>query len=237
MSKQKLNSLSIFFPAYNEEANISTTIADALVYAPQVADKYEVIVVNDGSSDNTASIVSSIATKDPHIRLVSHTKNRGYGAAVKTGIKSVKYEWTFFTDADRQFHFSELVRFVSLIDKADIVVGRRLKRRDPILRIILAQILLKYWNLLFFGLWMKDVDCAYKLIPSKYLKNLPLVTESAITITEIMIRLKRLGLTIYETPVTHYSRRLGTQTGSHPSVIIRAFRESFKLWKELRVTK
>ncbi len=166
--------------------------------------------------------------------MISHPYNRGYGAAVKTGIKAAKYEWTFFTDSDRQFHFSELPHFVTLRDRADIIVGRRLKRRDPILRIIIAQIMLKYWNLFLFGLSMKDVDCAYKLIPTSYIKHLKLITESAITVTEMMVKLKRLGLSIYETPITHYPRRGGVQTGSHPKVILRAFRESFKLWTELK---
>jgi len=233
----KLNNLSIFFPAYNEAENIEATLKDALLYAPLVAKKFEIIVVDDGSSDQTAFKVSLLAEKYPTIRLISHKHNKGYGAAVKTGLRVAKYDWIFFTDSDRQFHFDELPRFISLRDKADIIVGRRLKRRDPILRLIIAQILLKYWNLALFGLSMKDVDCAYKLIPSKYIKKLRLITESAITVTEMMVKLKRMGLTIYETPVIHYPRRCGIQTGSHPGVILRAFKESFKLWKELNQQK
>lgn len=234
MTLDKLNSLSVFIPAYNEAANIIATLEDALQYLPQVAKKYEIIVVNDGSHDQTAELVTKFARTHQTVRLVSHPQNRGYGAAVKTGIKEARYDWTFFTDADRQFHFAELPRFVSLRGKADVIVGRRLKRRDPILRIIIAQIMLKYWNLLLFGLSMKDVDCAYKLIPTRYLQDLNLVTESAITVTEIMVKLKERGLSLYETPVTHYPRRHGNQTGSNPRVILRAFRESFKLWEELR---
>lgn len=234
MIQDKLSGLSIFFPAYNESQNIAATIHDALTYAPKVAEEFEIIVIDDGSTDETAAIVADIAKTNPSIRLVRHTQNKGYGAAVKTGLKNAKYPWIFFTDADRQFHFDELPHFVSLREKAEVIVGRRLKRRDPILRIILAQILLKYWNLLLFGLWMKDVDCAYKLIPTKYVKKMTLVTESAITVTEMMVKLKRMGLTFYETPVTHFSRRKGIQTGSNPRVIFRAFAESFKLWKELQ---
>lgn len=233
MKQSKLTSLTIFFPAFNEAANIEATISDAIRYAPQVSDKFEVIVIDDGSTDDTAAIVNAISKKNPTIRLISHPHNKGYGAAVKTGLKNSRYDWIFFTDSDRQFHFDELPHFVSLRQKAEIIVGRRLKRRDPILRIILAQILLKYWNFFLFGLWMKDVDCAYKLIPAKYVRKMNLVTESAITITEMMVKLKQLGLTVYETPVTHYSRRHGVQTGSHPRVILRALAESLKLWQAL----
>jgi len=230
---RKLSSLSIFFPAFNEAENIQETILDALHFAPLVANKFEIIVINDGSSDSTGAIVQAMADFNRSIKLISHTRNKGYGAAVKTGLKAARFDWIFFTDSDRQFHFDELPRIVSLRDKADIIVGRRLKRRDPILRIILAQIMLKYWNLVLFGLSMKDVDCAYKLIPAKYIRSIKLVTDSAITVTELMVKLKRQGRTFYETPVIHYPRKRGNQTGSHPSVILRAFRESFKLWKEL----
>ncbi len=233
MLNSKLTSLTIFFPAYNEAANIAETIKDALHFAPLVAEKYEIIVINDGSTDQTAQIVKQISQKNSKIRLISHPSNKGYGAAVKSGLRASKHDWIFFTDSDRQFHFDELPHFVGLREKAEIIVGRRLKRRDPILRIILAQILLKYWNYFLFGLWMKDVDCAYKLIPAKYVRHMNLVTESAITVTEMMVKLKQLGLTVYETPVTHYSRRHGVQTGSNPRVILRALAESLKLWQTL----
>lgn len=234
MESSQLTSLSIFVPAFNEARNIEETIQDALQYAPQVAKRYEVIVIDDGSRDETGEIAARYAAGNPHVRLITHSENRGYGAAVKSGIKAAKYDWIFFTDSDRQFHFSELPRFVSLHPKADIIVGRRLKRRDPIIRIIIAQIMLKYWNLLLFGLSMKDVDCAYKLIPTELIRQIQLNTESAITVTELMVKLKRQGARIYETPVTHYPRRHGKQTGSHPKVILRALRESFNLWKELQ---
>lgn len=233
----KLNSLTIFFPAYNEAKNIESVLNDALKYAPKVAKVFEILVVDDGSTDATSEKVLALAKKFKHIRLIKHAVNKGYGSAVKTGLKSAKYEWIFFTDSDGQFSFSELPHFVSLQNKADVIVGRRLKRRDPILRIILAQFLLKYWNFLFFGLWMKDVDCAYKLIPAKFIGKINLITESAITVTELMVRLKKMGATIYETPITHYPRKHGLQTGSNPKVIYRAFIESFKLWETLNQTK
>ena len=233
MIRDKLKELTVFFPAYNEAGNIKKTLADAAKYIQKVSDKYEIIVVDDGSSDDTSLLVAEYGKKHSFVKLVSHPKNLGYGASIKTGLKEAQYDWGFFTDSDGQFQFDELPHFISLRDQADVVIGYRHKRRDPLLRLILAQVLLKYWNLLLFGLRLKDVDCAYKLIPKNLLDNITLETSSAITITELMTKLIRNGATIHQTPINHYERKMGIQTGSNPRVILRALRESFVLWKRL----
>lgn len=234
MKSALLTSLSVFVPAYNEEANISLLIEDALIYLPKVAKKFEIIIVDDGSQDHTREIVSTYSKQYPVVRLVSHVKNQGYGAAIKTGLKSVRYEWTFFTDSDRQFRFDELQNFLQYTRKYDFVVGFRRIRRDPILRLILAQVFLRLWNYVLFNLKFKDIDCAYKLIPTKLIKNINLTTSSAITVTELMYRLISRGYQYAEIPVTHYKRLYGTQTGSNPKVIMRALSESIALWQKLR---
>lgn len=237
MKQALLTSLSVFVPAYNEEANISLIIEDALIYLPKIANKFEIIIVDDGSHDHTREIVSTYSKQYPVVRLISHPKNLGYGAAIKTGLKSVRYDWTFFTDSDRQFRFDELQSFIKYTRKYDFVVGFRRIRRDPILRLILAQVFLRLWNYVLFGLKLKDIDCAYKLIPTKLTKNMTLSTSSAITVTELMYRLISQGYKFVEVPVTHYERSYGTQTGSNPKVIIRALKESIALWQKLRSQK
>lgn len=234
MKQAMLSSLSVFVPAFNEEANISLLIEDALLYLPKIAKKYEVIIIDDGSRDHTKEIVATYSKQYPFIRLVTHSKNQGYGAAIKTGLKSARYEWIFFTDSDRQFRFDELQSFLKYTSNYDFVVGYRRVRRDPILRLIIAQVFLRMWNYLLFGLTLKDIDCAYKLIPTKLVKNLNLITSSAITVTELMYRLISQGHTFIELPVTHYERSYGIQTGSNPKVIIRALKESIALWRKLR---
>lgn len=229
---KKLSSLSIFFPAFNEEENIENTITDAIANAKKLTKKFEIIVVNDGSTDNTAEVVKRISSKNKNIRLVSHDKNRGYGAAVKTGIKSCKYDWIFFTDSDGQFKLNELKKFVDNRDKADLIIGYRKKRMDPFHRIFIAKVLLKIWNRVLFGLKLKDVDCAYKLFPKKIIKGINLETESAITVTELLVKAKQKGHTILELPVTHYARKHGVQTGGNPKVILRAAKESFYLYRQ-----
>jgi glycosyltransferase involved in cell wall biosynthesis len=157
MSK-KLTSISIFMPAYNEEGNIAATIIDATKAAKRITGDYEIIVVNDGSRDKTAEIVHELSILDPHIRLVSHALNRGYGAAVKTGLAACRKDWIFFTDSDGQFHYDEMEKFVTASGSADLVMGYRKKRMDPSTESFRSGIT-KNLNTLF-GLTVHDVGCA-----------------------------------------------------------------------------
>lgn len=234
MSKSdKLSSISIFMPAFNEEGNIATTIIDARVAAKVVAKEYEIIVVNDGSRDRTGEVVLELAKNDRNIRLVSHKSNRGYGAAVKTGLKACRKDWIFFTDSDGQFHYDELPKFAKSASDYDLVMGYRKKRMDPFHRVFVAQVLLKVWNFVLFGLTVRDVDCAFKLFKREVRDAIHLDTESAITVTEFIVKAKTLGFKLVQLPVSHYPRKFGEQTGGNWHVIARAARESFQLYKEL----
>lgn len=221
-------------PAFNEEANIATTILDAAAAAERVTDQYEIVVVNDGSRDKTQEIVEKIGKSDSRIRLVNHSQNEGYGATVKTGLKAAKLEWIFFTDSDGQFHYDELDRFVQATGKADLIIGYRKKRMDPFHRVFVAQVLLKIWNFCLFGLTVRDVDCAYKLFPAKVRDSITLRTSSAITVTEFIVKALKNGYKIKQLPVTHYARKFGEQTGGNWRVIAKAAVESFRLFNELK---
>jgi glycosyltransferase involved in cell wall biosynthesis len=233
VKKDKLNSLSIFMPAFNEEGNIATTIIDAREAAIKVASDYEVIVVDDGSRDRTDEVVLELAKHDPRIRLIKHKTNKGYGASVKTGLASCRKDWIFFTDSDGQFHYDELPRFVSQRGDNDLIIGYRKKRMDPFHRVFVAQVLLKIWNFVLFGLTVRDVDCAFKLFKREVRDNVALDTESAITVTEFIVKAKALGYKLIQLPVTHYARKFGEQTGGNWRVILRAAKESFHLYNQL----
>lgn len=226
--------MSIFFPAYNEEKNIKRTISQATVAASYITRDYEIIIVDDGSQDNTAGVVETLAKKDKHLRLVKHDKNKGYGAAVKTGLASCKKDWIFFSDSDGQFDLGELPGFVSHKTGVDFVIGYRVKRQDPLHRIFIAQVLLKLWNYLLFGLKVRDVDCAFKLIKRESLKTIKLETSSAITVTELLVKLIKAGYSYKQVPVSHYPRKFGEQTGGNIGVILKAVKESLSLWLSMQ---
>lgn len=157
----------------------------------------------------------------------------GYGAAVKTGLKACRKDWIFFTDSDGQFHYDELAEFVQSATKYDLIIGYRKKRMDPFHRVFVAQVLLKVWNFLLFGLTVRDVDCAFKLFKKEVRDAIHLDTESAITVTEFIVKAKAKRFSIYQLPVHHYPRKFGEQTGGNWRVIVRAAKESFVLYHQL----
>ncbi len=225
----KLTSLSLFFPAYNEAENIFNTITSALAVAPEVAKEFEIIVVNDASTDATVQVVKSIAQRNAKVRLVSHLENWGYGKAVKTGLQAAQCDYVFFTDSDCQFDLTELRKLVAYADEYDVVIGYRAKRMDPPLRLINA----KGWsilNRLFFDLHVKDIDCAFKLLRRDVVQPLELVSDGAMVSAELLIRLQQQGIGYKEVPVTHLPRLKGTATGAKPAVIAKAFGEMLRLF-------
>lgn len=232
--KNKVPELSIFFPFWNEEQNIEHVVLDAIPVAKQVAEKWEIVMVDDGSSDQTVAVCKRLAKEDPaRLRVVSHTPNRGYGAALKDGFNAAKYNLVVFNDGDRQFDFSEVDRFLAKIDDADIVIGYRKKRRDNFVRHILMS-LLKVWDFVFFGFYFRDIDCGFKMFRKEALqKLLPLNAEGAMITTEILAKAKLKGLKIAQVEVSHFPRTWGDQSGANIYIIIRSILETFVLWWDI----
>jgi glycosyltransferase involved in cell wall biosynthesis len=220
-------SISAFFPAYNEEANIGPLCQKTAAALKKVTGRYEVIAVNDGSRDGTAEVVKALHKKDPHIRLVDHQVNQGYGAAVKTGFASSKMDWIFFTDGDGQFDVGEIAKLLPLTKDHDLVVGYRIKRADPRIRLLNAWA----WGTLVRNLFrlkgVRDIDCAFKIIRRDVFKAFKLETTGAMISTELLVKAQKNGFRIIEVGVNHYARTAGQQTGAKPSVIARAFKELF----------
>jgi glycosyltransferase involved in cell wall biosynthesis len=230
-------SISLVLPAYNEAENIEPMVDEATPALAAVADDYEIIVVDDGSADDTAGVTRNVMERNPHVRLVQHSVNQGFGAAVFTGFTSAEKEWIFYTDADRQFVLSELERFVPLMEQADLIAGYRAPRRDPFMRVVYG----KGWSMLctlLFGYTVRDVDCGFKLLRREIIEELgPKIESRGATFSiEWLARAKRAGYRFVELPVTHRPRVAGSQTGANIDVIVRAFRELVKvrlqLWRE-----
>lgn len=230
---KKVDELSIFFPFWNEEKNIESVVNNAIPVANRVANKWEMLLIDDGSSDNTLKIAQQLVKKDSRIRVITHSPNRGYGAALKEGFKNAKYNLVVFNDGDAQFDFGEIDKFLDRIGNVDIVIGSRMRRVDHPLRHVLMN-LLKVWDFVFFGFYFKDIDCGFKLFKKDALKKiLPLSSEGAMVTTEILAKAKKAHLAIAQVDVHHYPRKFGDQSGGNFRVIFRAITESIALWKEL----
>lgn len=230
---KKITQISIFFPFWNEEKNIESVVKNAVAVAEKIFEEWEIIMIDDGSSDSTLEICQRLAKENSNLGVISHNPNRGYGAALREGFENAKYDLIVFTDGDNQFNFSEVDRFLEKIEKADIVIGYRKKRHDHPFRHILMN-LLKIWDFIFFRFYFRDIDCGFKMFrKDAILKIYPLKSEGAMITTEILAKAKRSGLKIAEVEVSHLPRKFGNQSGGNPRVIVRAVRESFFLWKEL----
>jgi glycosyltransferase involved in cell wall biosynthesis len=226
-------SISIVFPAYNEEANIGVLIDRTIPVLNENTDRWEIIVVDDGSSDRTQEVVEKYGNKQ--LSLIHHSHNRGYGAAVKSGLTSAKNDLIFFSDSDLQFDIRELGKLLQWIDQYDIVIGYRQKRRDPLFRRLNAF----GWNTLvrfLFGLKVKDINCAFKMFNRPVLEKISIDAAGAMINTDILAQAVKYGFTIKEVPVTHYPRLKGQQTGANIKVITKAFNELFRLYRKLKNT-
>ena len=222
-------------PAYNEEANVELQVEAVIQTFQPITPDFEVIVVNDGSRDQTGARVQALMTKYPNVRLVEHPKNLGYGAALYSGFTSASKEWVFLTDADRQFDLNEIHKFLPHVDRADLILGYRAPRRDPFHRRLYGW----GWNwlvTLLFGYVARDVDCAFKLFKRGILYHITIQSLGATFSAEFLVRARRAGYTSVQVPVSHLPRRAGKPTGARLDVVTRAFRELVQvrvaLWRE-----
>lgn len=231
---KKLSSLSVFFPCFNEEKNVPLFIEEAITYLPTVAKTFEVIVIDDGSTDKTKEEAMALAEKHQQVRVISHPENRGYGAALRTGFEAAKYDWIFFTDGDLQFKLNQLTKFIPYTETNHVVIGYRKKRAEGRFRAFNASLFKLYIDLLF-RVGVKDIDCAFKLFHRKTLQSLHLESTGAFTSSEILYKLKKQGESFVQIPVTHKKRKYGSPTGNNIKVIIKAGVEAFSLYIKIKI--
>lgn len=233
--EMSVKSLTIAMPAYNEAENIQVMIEETAQAVSPLVEDFEIIVVDDGSQDETAVIVQALMSQYPQLRLLRHEENMGYGTAVFHGLIHASKDLIFFTDADRQFDLREIEKLLAEINQADLVVGYRAPRRDPFMRRLNG----RGWSglvTLLFGYTARDIDCAFKLMRRQVVDALrdEITSGGATFSAEFLVRAKRAGFHIAEAPITgHRPRVAGNPTGARPNVILRAFRELMALRLQL----
>jgi glycosyltransferase involved in cell wall biosynthesis len=238
VDNEHVRELSAFFPAHNEADNLERTLKAATAALESLALRdLELIVVDDGSTDGTGDIADALAAGDPRIRVIHHTKNRGYGAALKTGFDAAHLEWVFYTDSDGQFDVADIELLLPYAGDFDAVVGYRLRRSDHAMR-KLNQLLWSRLVRLVLDVDSRDVDCAFKLARRRSLARIqPLVSDGAVISAELLVKLGQSGARLKQVGVPHHSRVAGKPSGGDPRVIARAFRELFRLRRALRAWK
>ena len=232
---KKLSELSVFFPAHNEEENIVPLIKQTLKVLPSLVKKFEIIIVNDGSTDRTGKLGRELSRKHRVVYSYNH-KNLGYGGALKKGFSKTKYRWVFYTDSDLQFDITELKKFIALTADYQLILGYRKNRAEGARRTMLANAL-KVWNAILLGFPrdIKDIDCAFKLIHRDVLQLVqPLTSDGAMISTELLLKAHLSHIPYIQVGVKHYPRKSGTPSGSNWLVIARAVRDTFHLqWQHI----
>jgi glycosyltransferase involved in cell wall biosynthesis len=231
-SPPPLPGVSIVLPCFNEEDNVAEAVRAAVLAGRRAALDHEVIVVDDGSRDRTREIAQGLRALNPAVRVIVHPHNLGYGAALRSGIAAASKPWILLTDADLQFDLTQLEDFLPFAQDHDLILGRRVARMDPLGRRVAAAL----WNRLVdlvFGLPVRDVDCAFKLVRSELVKDMPLGASGAMISTELIVRCLAQGTRLKEINVRHRPRVAGQQSGTSPRVVARAFRELVSARRQL----
>ena len=225
--------LSIFFPAYNDSGTIASLVITALRTARTLTSDHEIIVVNDGSKDNTADILDELARTYPEVRVVHHEKNRGYGGALRTGFASATRDLIFYTDGDAQYDPAEMeVLWRRFGDDVDLVNGYKISRSDPIHRIVIGRVYHHTVKLLF-GLTVRDVDCDFRMMRRSIFDKVTLEKNSGVICLEMMKKITDAGFRIAEVPVHHYHRAYGKSQFFNFRRLARTGLDVFKLWYAL----
>lgn len=237
MTIRKNESISVFFPAFNDEATIAALVRDALEVLPRLTDDFEIIVVNDGSADSTPAILDELADTTPNFKVVHHSENRGYGAALRTGFDTATKNLVFYTDGDGQYDVREILSLYPLLtEKIDVVNGYKKNRADKFHRIVIGKLYSRTARVLF-NLPIRDVDCDFRLIRRKKIEKAGLEFSSGVICVELVRKLAAGKCAFAEVPVNHYPRRHGQSQFFTFRRLARTGFDFFSLWLKLFVLK
>jgi glycosyltransferase involved in cell wall biosynthesis len=230
-------SLSVFFPAYNDAGTIASLALIAHMTARQIADDYEVIVVNDGSPDHTGELLDEMAKQFSWLKVVHHVKNRGYGGALRTGFETASKDLIFYTDGDAQYDPREMLRLhQALTPEIDFVNGVKIGRSDPFHRIIIGRVYHNFVRMMF-GLRLTDVDCDFRLMRRQVFDKVVLTRTSGVICVELMKKVQDHGYRIAQVPVHHFHRTYGKSQFFNFRRVSKSLLDLMRLWLDLVVRK
>jgi glycosyltransferase involved in cell wall biosynthesis len=237
LNKNSHPGISVFFPAYNDGKSIGKLVADALEILPDLTDDFEIIVVNDGSTDETGEVLRQLAAKHEAVRVVEHETNKGYGGALQSGFRAAGKDLIFYTDGDAQYDVRELPKLYALLDeKTDVVNGYKLGRGDKINRKVVGGFYNRLAHLLF-SLPVRDVDCDFRLIRREFSEKIALSSTSGSICVELVYKLNRAGARFRETGVSHYERPFGKSQFFTVRRVTKTLYDFFFLWLRLVVLR
>jgi glycosyltransferase involved in cell wall biosynthesis len=228
-------SISAFFPCYNDGRTIADLVCEAERQLQQLTADYEIIVVNDGSGDDSAAVLHALQARVPSLRVVTHERNRGYGGALRSGFANATKELVFYTDGDGQYDVKELpILLMLLTDDTHFVNGIKMTRQDPAHRVFAGNLhrFLMRWS---FWLPINDVDCDFRLIRRSILDRIDLRSNSGSICVELVKDAQRAGAQFREVSVHHYSRKWGESQFFKPAKIIRTYLDLAGMWVDLMV--
>ena len=230
-------SLSIFFPAYNDAGTIASLALLAHMTARTLTDDYEVIVVDDGSPDHTGALLDEMARIFPWLKVVHHEQNRGYGGALRTGFLTATKELVFYTDGDAQYDPREMTTlFEALSPEVDFVNGYKISRHDPLHRVVIGRVY--HWFVkLAFGLRLRDVDCDFRLVRRAVFEKVELTRDSGLICVELVTKIEKNDYRVAHVPVHHYHRIHGRSQFFNFARVGRVALGLGGLWWELIVRK
>lgn len=230
-------SISAFFPAYNDGGTIASMVVSTDLVLRSLTSDYEIIVINDGSSDYTKEVLDELENKYDRLRVIHHTKNKGYGGALRSGFSNATKELVFYTDGDAQYDPRELLLLLSALRPGiDVVNGYKISRNDPLHRIIIGRVY--HWTVkIAFGLKLKDVDCDFRLIRRSVFDKVHLMSDSGVICVELMKKIQDAGCVVEQVPVHHFHRAYGLSQFFNFRRVFRTLVDLSKLWVELVLLK
>lgn len=230
-------SIAIFFPVYRDEGTVETVAMKSLKVLSDIASNYKVIIVDDGSPDNSGAIADKLAEKYPDIISIHHERNMGYGAALQTGFKySLDYEWICFTDGDNQYDVNELYHLSKLFHHYDLIVTFRYSKIYGTLRTFISFIYNFIIRILFKS-HLRDHNCGLKAIRSSIVRDMDIISTSAFVGAEIIINSMVKGYPIGEAGIRTYPRTFGESSVMSRIHITNSIRDMFRVYRKIFLQK